>query len=349
MPRAQVPRAQILIAMRLLTILMVLTALMLRPDTAHAAELRVALVYNGSQEVFQQFAEALTPQLRSQNIKLEPHDSRNWTTGEPPASLQDVDLIIAAGGDSTALLAGKPPRAAMLCVLLSRQQFEQLQPALQRSGRPLSAIYQDPPARRQIELAELLLPGMTSVGYLYQLSEAGQLPALIATAEKLNVKLVAQPVAADAELPATLVSVIGQSDMLLASANAALYNRYTIKTILTAAYRQEKVVIGSSPAFVKAGSLATTFSSVQHIAQQVSEMLQPLRSDDIRSNDARGNETRSSTVMKLPPPGYARYFDVNVNADVARSLNIHLPDNEALLRILHDLAKADEKAGVDRE
>lgn len=301
--------------------------------TAEASP-RIALVYNGGQDVFKQFADALTPLLRSEGLSLEHHDSRNWRNGEIPASLDEVQLIIAAGREATALLTSKPSTTPLLCVLLSRQQFEHQLATLASPTRPISAIYQDPPARRQLQLAQLLLPGLTSVGYLHQPGESAQLAALRRVADTLNLKLATQPVASDSELPAALVSVISQSDVLLASANSALYNSYTIKTILTAAYRQEKVLLGSSPAFVKAGSLATTYSSVQHIAIQVHELI----------DNGRGSEP-----FKLPAAGYARYFDLSINTDVARSLGIRLPDNDSLLKALTERARTEERAGADHE
>lgn len=313
-------------------LLLCLAALGLCAPPSHAAAPRIALVYNGGQDVFQQFAEALSPLLRAQGLSLEHHDIRNWQEGTWPASLTTADLLIAAGAESLALLARKPPDKPVLAVLLSRQQFEQQQAAF--TGRVVSAIYQDPPVRRQLQLAKLLLPGLNRVGYLYQPLESAQLPALQRAAAALSLKLLAQPVASENDLPSALVSVIGQSELLLASANSGLYNRYTIKTILTAAYRQEKVLIGSSPAFVKAGSLATTYSSVQHIAVQVHEW--------IAAQPAGG-------PISLPPSGYARYFDLSLNPDVARSLDIRLPDNDSLLKALTAAERADEAAGVDHE
>lgn len=314
-------------------LLLCLTALSLCAASIRAeAGPRIALVYNGGQEVFQQFAEALSPLLRAQGLTLDHHDSRNWPGGEPPASLQSADLLIAAGAESLALLARKPPNTVVLAVLLSRQQFEQHQPLF--TERQLSAIYQDPPVRRQLQLAKLLIPGLNRVGYLYQPNESQQLAAVQRAAKTLSLTLVAQPVASENDLPPALVSVIGQSELLLASANSSLYNRYTIKTILTAAYRQEKVLIGSSPAFVKAGSLATTYSSVQHIAVQVHEWI---------------NALPDTGPVILPSAGYARYFDLSLNPDVARSLDIRLPDNDTLLRALTTGERADEAAGVDHE
>lgn len=297
-----------------------------------AAAPRIALVYNGGQDVFQQFAEALSPLLRAQGLGLEHHDTRNWQDGAPPAALTEADLLIAAGAESLALLARKPPDAPVLAVLLSRQQFEQHQTAF--AGRALSAIYQDPPIRRQLQLAKLLLPGLSRVGYLYQPVERQQLAIAQRAAEALSLKLIAQPVPSENDLPSALVSVIGQSELLLASANSGLYNRYTIKTILTASYRQEKVLIGSSPAFVKAGSLATTYSSVQHIAVQVHEWITALPDNG---------------PISLPPTGYARYFDLSLNPDVARSLDIRLPDNDSLLKALTAVERTNEAAGVDHE
>ncbi len=280
---------------------------------------RIALVLNGQQEIFQQFADTLSPRLTAQGFTVSQHDVNQWSTTPAAGSLQKNDLLIAIGHDAAARLANVGPQTAVLCVLLSRQQYQSVKPRLLDASRVLSAIYQDPPASRQLHLAALLLPAAQRVGFLYQDDDPAALTELQQLIQQRNGQLQARLVPGNSDLPAALVEVIERSDFLLASADAALYNRYTIKTILTAAYRQEKVLIGSSPAFVKAGSLATTFSTVQHIARQVDEWLAVHPPGE---------------PIRLPAADYARYFDVSVNTDVARSLNIPLPSREELMQAL---------------
>ncbi|HUP82311.1 MAG TPA: hypothetical protein VM260_27405, partial [Pirellula sp.] len=69
--------------------------------------------------------------------------------------------------------------------------------------------------------------------------------------------------------------------------------------------RSNRALIGFSDSMVKAGALATTYSSTEDIVAQLNEMLVEF--------DASG---------RLPDAQFPKYFSVIVNDSVARSLNI---------------------------
>ncbi len=111
-----------------------------------------------------------------------------------------------------------------------------------------------------------------------------------------------------------LLEVINDNDVLIATANKSIYNRRTIRTILLASYRQEKFVIGYSASFVKAGSLASTYTTVPLLIEELGGFLDRLIDD--QSIDWQAD--------------FTDHFDVVINAQVARSLNLPAPDPELI-------------------
>jgi CheY-like chemotaxis protein len=107
-----------------------------------------------------------------------------------------------------------------------------------------------------------------------------------------------------------LLGQIAQTDALLALPDSAVYNTENFRNILLSTYRHKQGVIGFSSDMVKAGALATTYSEVEDIDAQVTEI-------------AAGYVTTGT----LPAPQFPRYFRTIVNEGVARSLDIAVPDS----------------------
>lgn len=68
-------------------------------------------------------------------------------------------------------------------------------------------------------------------------------------------------------------------------------------------------MIGYSAAMVRAGVLATTLSSVEDVLTQLEEILREI-----------------DRSRKVPAPQFSKYYSVDVNQDVARSLDIETND-----------------------
>jgi ABC-type uncharacterized transport system substrate-binding protein len=106
-----------------------------------------------------------------------------------------------------------------------------------------------------------------------------------------------------------LLNQLGQTDVLLALPDSAVYNTENFRNILLSTYRHKQGVIGFSADMVKAGALATTYSEIEDINAQVTELV---------AGYVTGGE--------LPPPQFPRYFRTIVNEGVARSLDVEVPD-----------------------
>lgn len=301
-----------------LTSLLLLLLTFITP--ALARDVRVHVLYSAQSDVFAQYLHDLRLQA-TPNIRITAQavsDPSLWTVPS------ETDLVIVAGGAALQSYALSERRVPVLAVLISRLAYEPIAQSLITNRIAHSAIYQDPPAARQLQLARLLMPNARNAGFLYQAQDSTALTLAKSAAHALEFDLQAESLNANEGLSNALTRMLARSDFLLTSADSSIYNSTNIKLLLTAAYHADKVLIGTSPALVKAGSLATTYSSTMHIAHQSVDWLQ-------KWPDAKG---------ALAAPTYPDYFDISINTDVARSLNIAVPASDKLLEQLHDLERA---------
>jgi ABC-type uncharacterized transport system substrate-binding protein len=136
-------------------------------------------------------------------------------------------------------------------------------------------------------------------------------------ADEIGIGLSIRSIDHPEELPRQLLSLLDNSDLLLGVDDSRIYNADNLKTILLTSYSRNKVLIGPSAPFIKAGSLSTTFSTPQDMALSVAHLLQ----------EGLPSEQTS----------YPAFFSVLSNNQVARSLGIALPDDSTLARRLAEL------------
>jgi ABC-type uncharacterized transport system substrate-binding protein len=100
------------------------------------------------------------------------------------------------------------------------------------------------------------------------------------------------------------------SDVLLAIPDSNIYNSKTVKNILLTSYRYRKPVIGFSKNFVDAGALAAIYSDTEMIAMTASKLI----------------EQYLYSATPIEPINYPEAFDISINRQVFRALDIPVPD-----------------------
>ena len=265
---------------------------------AQAAPLRVQVVLSERGGAYQEFSDALRDALRAQQVIVNVSDGN---------AADDADLIVAVGmkSASASVAANKP----VLNVFVPKAGYDKL--AKPAGGARSSAIYIDQPLERQVSLLVAALPKAGEVGVLYTAPPPG-LSSLRRLLAERNLQLHEQAVGQNSLFDA-LEEVLAKSDVLLVLPDIEIYNAGTIRNILLAAYRKQVPLIGISQSYVKAGALCAIYSTPAQIAQQAAE--------------AVGQFAASG---KLPPSQYPKEFEVSVNAQVARSLDLPIKDAENL-------------------
>jgi ABC-type uncharacterized transport system substrate-binding protein len=269
-------------------------------SSAYAAPLRVHVVLSERGGAYQAFGDALREEFKSQSVSL--------SIGESEDEAVEADLNIAVGMKAAnSLVAVKKP---VLNVFVPKFGYDKL--VKSANSRNTAAIYLDQPMERQLGFLVAALPRVWHVGILYTTPPPG-LPSLRQLALERHLVLHEKVVGPERDLVDALDGVLEESEALLVLPDTDVYNAGTIRNILLTSYRKHVPLIGISPAYVKAGALCAIYSTPFQIAEQTADAIRQF-----------------AVTAKLPPNQYPREFEVSVNMQVARSLDLPIKDAEKL-------------------
>jgi hypothetical protein len=222
------------------------------------------------------------------------------------ASPDNDRLFISFGVDAANAVRQFDADARLISAYLTFEQYRDL------AIDDQLAILLDQPLYRYLAFCKLLL-GVESVGIILEEKTESDPPQDTGAYDGLNLNRYRID-AANKLLP-VLRELLRENDALLMLPRQSIYNPDTLKAVLLTSYRNRKPAISYSPAHVRAGALASIFSSPvdigRHLAQIVNQRLeQP-------SAAATGYQ-------------HARFYSIATNPSVARALSIDLLDEPAI-------------------
>lgn len=236
-------------------------------------------------------------------------------------------LVIALGPAAVNEVIQQEPRPPLLALMVSDVQFEQYKDL---TGEALSAIYLNPPLERQALLGQQILPQATTLSALAQAGQEHHYHELADMLDAYGLELRVFTVKSPQNLVATLNRALSFGDFLLGTPDPEIYNRQTIKHILLTTYRHNRILIGPERAFVQAGALASTYAPTDVIIEDTAKAIEQYLGEGV-----------------LPPADYPDHFSVVFNQQVARSLNIPLPERDAIVQNLRALEARQTGVGND--
>lgn len=236
----------------------------------------------------------------------------------PGQTSQDSTTPVIALGPSAFSRVRQENRNVPILALLVEQSF--IDGYAEQAGGSVSGILYNPPLIRQAIAGKVILPQATRVAMLAHPDKVERYEPTIEQLPEYGMEGKIFVVASDGELIPTLIRALNYGDFILAAPDSSIYNPRTIKHILLTAYRRNRIVIGPSQAYVRAGSLASTYTPLTEIADLAAGYIQ-----DYRDNG------------QFPPPAYPDKFDIQLNQQVARSLNIPLPDRQDIIKSVKEL------------
>ena len=171
----------------------------------------------------------------------------------------------------------------------------------------ISLLWSDPPLARQLRLIANILPQARRIGVLYGADSEFLLPELRQQATPLGLEIVPQrwDNIGDSR---PLQALFRNSDVLLGLDDPQLYNPKTAKNLLLSSYAQQLPLVGPNAGFVRAGSLASTYSD---------------QADWLAVLDGLLDHPPANWPRTL----YPEHFKVVGNPQVARSLGIEQVDD----------------------
>lgn len=256
----------------------------------------VFIVTGDSAPASRQMADALLKRI---------HNAKIISEADAPLQKRKNALFIAVGQPAFQSLTTQNLDSAILAVLTSSQAFRSIVDGSARTrNRDISAIYADASPFNQLKLAASVSKKHAAMVTFLSFKTAYLKPILQRAASQASVDLEIVQLSGG-ELLTQELDQSASSRGVLALPDSSLYTPENIRAMLITTYRQNQFVIGYSSSFVKAGALASTYSTIEDIASQAVEAS--------KDYNATG---------RLPVAQYPKYFAVSINDNVARSLNI---------------------------
>jgi len=235
------------------------------------------------------------------------------------AQVADAGMVLTVGAEAAAAVLRDPPAVPVYCTFLPEATYAALPtPA---GGVQRSALFVDQSYTRRMRLIRQALPNKNRLGVVLGPESRRDEQALRRAASAEGFRLDIEIIAEERQLVGALHRAMDDADLLFAVPDAMIFNRHTAQNILLTAYRLGKPVTGFSRAYVTAGALFSVHSTPALIGREIGETLLAM-----------------PKVFVLPPSHHSKYFEVETNERVARSLGITLEGAAELTRRLHQVA-----------
>lgn len=283
------------------------------------AEGTVHLVLSGSSAPYEQFTEALQGALRG--LPSPPKIRRLTAEHYTRSAGQQPGLWVGIGTRAATLLGQLPPQGPVFLALVPREGLNEAlrNPAWRLPQAGFSALYIDQPLARQLALIRAALPDAERLLVLLP-PESAFTAELEAGAAGQNLAMRLSRLERPGELIPLLSRGLQDVHAFLALPDPRLADGRGIQNLLLATYRHGVPVFAYSRSFVEAGAAAAVYSTPEQLGRQAGEAI--------------AGHLRSGGRDPLPAPSYPRYYEVAVNARVARSLNMPITDAAQLERAI---------------
>ncbi len=164
---------------------------------------------------------------------------------------------------------------------------------------------------REVELIKILNDDWRSIAILSSVNSVEKAAELTRCAIRFNINLNVYAIREESDLARTLERAVKNNDGILSIADPLIYNRHTIKNILLTTYRSRRPIIGYSESFIDAGAIAGIFTSPDSAGERAAQII----------SDFIDNHWQFNSKLYYPTD-----FTIKTNPQVARSLEIDLPD-----------------------
>jgi hypothetical protein len=253
------------------------------------------------------FTQALSELRPNDNVRFQALTSLP-TPGKLPENIRLILLDLPSLDWRLQDVQGPPTLVLRISRLQARQRLSSSLPAR------LCLLWSDPPPDRQLRLTRTLLPQAKRIGVLYDNHSEFLLDELRQAALPLGLEVVTQRWN-NIHDSRPLQTLLKNSDVLLGLDDADLYNPQTAKNLLLSSYSRQMALIGPSAGFVKAGSLASTYSDQSDWLAVLDELL-------------------DRPPATWPRSHYPHRFKVASNPQVARSLGIEAINEASVATLL---------------
>lgn len=241
------------------------------------------------------------------NVSLRVADWREFNFAVSPPR-----LLITVGSEALGKLKPTAGKTRIVAMLTPRSTLDAV--SADAAGL-VTGVYSEQSFSQQAAFLRAAFPNKTRVGMVLGPSAARYRNELVRQLRRVGMEAVIESIQTQSEMPAAMQTVLAACEVFLAVPDAQAINNQTAKFILLSSYRQSVPVVGYSASFVRAGAALALVSSPAQIGKEAALMV------------------KEALAGKPPPPRSPQAFEIRVNPNVARSLDLDL-NADALTRRL---------------
>ncbi len=248
--------------------------------------------------------------------QLSPQHEISLVTPDSLSDLQLVDAWFTIGPKVLAqLLKRAEYKQPILSLFITQSSAEKLRS--QNPARHFSTLDNTPTLERQLALIKVLNPQVKQIAVFYSSQGKEQIAGLKVLAESLGLKLLASELVDPLNWKREALKTLKDSDLVLGLKDSAIYNATNIRSILMRLYRAGRPLIGPDKGYVRAGAVASIYSGMPETLKICTDLLKNIK----------------PWPKNIPNPN----FNVSINAQVARSLNIVVQDSDQVAKAVKGL------------
>jgi len=232
-----------------------------------------------------------------------------------PQLNSSTDLIIAIGAKGMQSANKHYPETNKLFISTDPKKFR-----LDTNKNKGDAIlYMTQSYCRQLQFIKQLNTKWKTISILSSRENPVDSTTIQQCSNRYDIKVIIESTDTEENLTNNIRQALKHSDVLLALPDSNIYNSKSVKNILLTSYRYRKPVIAFSQNFVNAGALASIHSSIEQVSHSASILIQQyFMQDQYFENSVN----------------YPQSFDISINRQVFKALNLSLPDTEKLKQSL---------------
>jgi len=293
--------------------------------SVNAAGPSITVLLSGEQSYYQEVSAVFGQVLSAQSGAPHVHTySLDQALSVVPSA-----TVVAVGSRASEFALKHFPNADILSLLMPVAAWDELCARLPGSGRR-AAVVIDQPLERPLALGQLLVPSAKRVGAVFGPVSVASRPQLIDAAQRRGMELIYADLDSDDNPIGVLSPLVQKTDLFIAVADRAVFNKSVAKWLLYLSFRQKVSVIGFSQSYAKAGALAAVYSSPENIGRHGAELMASLLAPE-------GGAPLTAESWRTY---YPEYYTLEINREVARALKITVPELQALYPEFQSLLEA---------
>ena len=282
-------------------------------DKTNSRQHRVAIIYSADSKLQSTIAKEIFKALDNHpaniDISITSTDKKKITPNKKN------DIVIAIGNNAIKDVMLHYPNTNKLLITSKQKQIREDG----NTDNNNAVLYMTQPYCRQIQFIKAINNNWKTIGILNSQNKTIDTKTLQQCANKHKIKINITNITNQKNLTSHLKIALNQSNLLLALPDTNIYNSRSVKNILLTSYRYRKPVIAFSKSFVNAGALASIHSDATQIAETASKLIEKY------FNHGKEFKTRSN---------YPKLFNISINKQVFRALDISEPDIDKLKQTL---------------